>query len=229
MDQRSSRATAVCCGLLAAVAFVCSCIGSGPTDSGTSNTGADTTNPQIAFTVLPPSPYFVAEGASIKLMVTLVRTNYAGAVPLSVLNLPAGVTGTFDPPTLTGATLTSTLTISAANTAPVGEYGFGITATGAGGNPTGLPFTLGVVQPRVSVSKSGSGSGTVISSPPGISCGGTCSAGFPPGSITLRAAPNAGSTFAGWGGACAGTTTTCTVATSSGQVNVVATFNFMAP
>ena len=52
--------------------------------------------------------------------------------------------------------------------------------------------------------------GTVSSSPEGIACGGLCSATFAPGTpITLTAAPDAGSTFLGWGGACAGAALTC--------------------
>lgn len=64
----------------------------------------------------------------------------------------------------------------------------------------------------VSVTKSGAGSGTVTSAPAGIDCGATCTATFTSGtSVTLTAAPAAGSTFAGWSGACTGTAKTCTV------------------
>jgi hypothetical protein len=57
------------------------------------------------------------------------------------------------------------------------------------------------------VEKEGSGSGTVVSSPPGIECGATCSAGFEEHTeVTLTATAAAGSTFAGWsGGGCSGT------------------------
>ncbi len=58
----------------------------------------------------------------------------------------------------------------------------------------------------VAVSRSGTGSGTVASSPGGITCGTTCSKTFSSGtSIALSATPAADSTFTGWGGACAGT------------------------
>jgi Leucine-rich repeat (LRR) protein len=54
------------------------------------------------------------------------------------------------------------------------------------------------------------GPGVVSSSPGGIACGGVCSASFAPAApVTLTAAPEAGSTFLGWGGTCAGTAPTC--------------------
>lgn len=57
------------------------------------------------------------------------------------------------------------------------------------------------------------GSGRVVAS--GINCGGNfndCSESYPNGSrITLTAVPASGAVFLGWGGACAGTATTCNV------------------
>jgi sugar lactone lactonase YvrE len=59
--------------------------------------------------------------------------------------------------------------------------------------------------PVLTVSVAGSGSGTVTSNLPGISCPRTCSASFPGGTaVTLTAIPASGSTFAGWD-ACTGT------------------------
>ena len=58
----------------------------------------------------------------------------------------------------------------------------------------------------LTVSKGGTGSGTVTSSPAGINCGSTCSATYNSGtSVTLTAAAASGSTFGGWSGACSGT------------------------
>ncbi len=58
----------------------------------------------------------------------------------------------------------------------------------------------------LSVTKLGAGSGTVTSSPLGISCGATCAASFSYGTVVTLAAPASfGSVFAGWGGACSGT------------------------
>jgi len=58
----------------------------------------------------------------------------------------------------------------------------------------------------VYASRLGVGTGTITSSPAGISCGSACAADFPTGTVvTLTATPSAGGTFAGWSGACSGT------------------------
>jgi hypothetical protein len=76
----------------------------------------------------------------------------------------------------------------------------------------------------LSVAKAGSGSGTVTSSPAGISCGTTCSSNFSSGTVvTLTETPGSGSSFSGWSGACSGTATTCSV-TMSGAEPVTAIF-----
>ncbi|MEA2691598.1 MAG: hypothetical protein QOJ16_985, partial [Acidobacteriota bacterium] len=60
--------------------------------------------------------------------------------------------------------------------------------------------------PSFAVTPAGTGSGTVTSSPAGINCGATCgTTAFTLGTtVTLAAAPAAGSTFSGWSGACSG-------------------------
>jgi uncharacterized repeat protein (TIGR02543 family) len=70
----------------------------------------------------------------------------------------------------------------------------------------------------LSVSVSGTGSGVVTSPNNAISCPSTCSASFASGaSVVLTATPAAGSTFAGWTGACAGTSPTCTVSMTAAR------------
>jgi hypothetical protein len=82
-------------------------------------------------------------------------------------------------------------------------------------------FTLG--SNVLSVTKAGTGEGTVTSGGNEIACGATCNADFPSGTmVTLTAAPTTGSTFAGWSGDCGGTGT-CTVTLSAAR-NVTATF-----
>jgi Bacterial Ig-like domain (group 1)/Divergent InlB B-repeat domain/Domain of unknown function DUF11 len=72
------------------------------------------------------------------------------------------------------------------------------------------------------------GSGTVTSSPAGVSCPGTCSAPFTTGSsVSLTATPASGSTFTGWSGACTGTAA-CTLAMTTNR-SVTATFTTVAP
>lgn len=60
----------------------------------------------------------------------------------------------------------------------------------------------------LTVGRAGSGFGNVTSTPAGIDCGSTCSHSFDAGTaVTLTATPEAGSSFAGWSGACSGTGT----------------------
>jgi hypothetical protein len=67
--------------------------------------------------------------------------------------------------------------------------------------------------PTLTVTNSGTGSGTVTSTPSGINCGTTCSAIYSSGpSVTLTATPASGSTFTGWSGACENASGTCVIA-----------------
>lgn len=96
------------------------------------------------------------------------------------------------------------------------------------GDPTYTLFddvAVGSSGYALSVTKSGTGSGTITSTPAGISCGTSCSANYPAGtSVTLTAKPAAGTTFTGWNGACVGMAhKTCTV-TMNGSQNVSASF-----
>jgi len=77
----------------------------------------------------------------------------------------------------------------------------------------------------LTVVRAGTGSGTVASTPAGISCGTDCSEPYPNGTaVTLTATPAAGSTFGGWsGGGCTGTGS-CTVTMTAART-VTATFN----
>lgn len=75
------------------------------------------------------------------------------------------------------------------------------------------------------ITKSGTGSGTVTSNPSGINCGTDCSESYTSGTaVIFTAIPAPGSTFAGWSGACDDISTMCTV-TINGATNLTAKFN----
>lgn len=84
------------------------------------------------------------------------------------------------------------------------------TGGGGGGGSTSTTFSLQVGR---------SNPGTVAATPSGdkaINCGKECSAKYASGTVvTLTATPPAGQSFLGWGGACSGTATTCTVTMST--------------
>jgi hypothetical protein len=106
-----------------------------------------------------------------------------------------------------------------------GLYTITWSATDAAGN-TGRALqqvTISVRQHPVTVTKAGTGVGTVNSTPAGIDCGATCSAVFAEGlNVTLNANAAPGSNFIGWSGACTGTGI-CTM-TANAAITVTATF-----
>jgi hypothetical protein len=92
----------------------------------------------------------------------------------------------------------------------------------------GVTATFNPTQYTLTVTKAGTGSGTVTSTNPagGIDCGSDCSESYPEGTVvTLSASASAGSTFAGWSGACTGTGS-CQVTMSETRA-VTATFNLV--
>lgn len=85
--------------------------------------------------------------------------------------------------------------------------------------------TFALVQHTLTVTKVGTGSGTVTSSPAGIDCGADCDEAYDLGTVvTLTAAAMPSSTFTGWsGGGCSGGSPVCTT-TVSAAATVTATF-----
>ena len=100
-------------------------------------------------------------------------------------------------------------------------YAFAKDAAGNISDPYGATLTVSI--PTLTVTVGGAGSGTVTSSPAGISCsGGSCSNTFS-GTVNLYATPSVLSNFSGWGGACSGTSMACTVL-MNGEKTVSADF-----
>jgi len=94
------------------------------------------------------------------------------------------------------------------------------------GSSTGSSSGSGPTRFALSVSKVGAGLGSVVSQPAGIDCGNTCTAEFDQGqAVTLTPTPGNGSTFAGFAGACSGTSA-CTVSMDEART-VTATFNLV--
>ena len=73
------------------------------------------------------------------------------------------------------------------------------------GRTTTVTARFDRIRDELRVTKIGDGQGTVVSAPPGITCGGVCTAAFPrPSTVELRASPDGVSRFAGWSGPCSG-------------------------
>lgn len=87
-------------------------------------------------------------GNSSATTVTVSRNGgYSGTITLSASGVPTGVTATFDPPTLSGATSSSSLQFTVTTAAVPNTTTIAVTATGAGVSPTTAPLTLTVSSP----------------------------------------------------------------------------------
>jgi len=112
-------------------------------------------------------------------------------------------------------------TPKAKNSEPASTQSFATSTSTAAGSSSLQKF-------GVSVSIQGSGSGTVASTPSGISCGFVCYREYDSGtSVTLSATPDSHSSFDGWSGVCSGRTF-CTIVVST-TVSVSAIFTSTLP
>ena len=81
-------------------------------------------------------------------------------------------------------------------------------------------FNLAPTSYSLTVTKAGTGAGTVASSPAGISCGADCSESYLSSAVVaLSATAGQGSTFTGWSGACTGTGPCSVTMTAAKAVN----------
>src|SRR2546426_491284 len=97
---------------------------------------------------LSPAALMIVQGATGNTTVTITRTNFTGAVTLSLGNAPAGVTGSFDPAAPTGTS--STLTVSVGAAVAPGVYNLTVGGTGTAGDRS-TPLTLTVSAPVFAV------------------------------------------------------------------------------
>jgi Tol biopolymer transport system component len=156
----------------------------------------------------------------------------AGAGSGTVSSSPAGI---YCGPTCSADYLAGTVITLTANPGPNSTF------TGWSGDCTGtgtcqvtmdaarsVTATFALVPHLLTVTKAGTGSGTVTSTPAGINCGPNCATAFPHGmSVTLTITADIGSSFTGWSGDCTGTGT-CEVTMNAAR-RVTATFDSQAP
>src|SRR3989441_736243 len=97
--------------------------------------------PDYTLSLSPTAALAIERGATGTTTVTITRTNFTGAVTLSLGSAPAGATGSFDPATPTGTS--STLTVSVGAAVAPGVYNLTVDGTGAPGNRS-TPLTVTV-------------------------------------------------------------------------------------
>jgi len=186
------------------------------TQTAANPTGSNTRNYRVSTAAVggpPPDP--------------TLTVSKAGSGSGTVTSAPSGINCGTDCAESYGSGTTVTLTASpAAGSSFAGWSGGGCSGTGVcevtlNANTT---VTATFALPQHSLTVTREGSGTITSSPAGISCGSVCSAAFDQGQVvTLTASPASGWSFSGWGGDCAGSTTQCNVTMSQAR-NATATF-----
>lgn len=195
----------------------------------------------ITVTPLPPSRIEKASADNVECVVGSVACQFAVKVTNSAGQTVSGAQVKW---TSTGG-CTETLTLSTDATgisrtgnvcaiATAGSYAQ-TAELGANGDKVTFPFKVTAL-PTLSITagSASTGTGTVTSQvglTPAINCtmnktaqSGDCSRSYQPNTqITLTAVGTSNSTFAGWGGACSGTSPTCTIALTAAQ-SVTASF-----
>ena len=177
------------------------------TPSGTSATGAGdrfTYASAPTVTSISPGSGPTAGGTGV----TITGTSFTGVTAVK-----------FGGTAASSFTFNSGTSISA--TSPAGTGTVDVTVTTPGGtSATSAADQFTYLAPGFILSVSVSGSGTLTSSPPGISCPSTCSANYASGTgVTLSATPAVGWIINSWGGACSGngTNATCNVTMNAAE------------
>lgn len=178
--------------------------------------------------VSPTSLTFGSQPVGTTSAAQSVTVQNSGSAPLAIQGIQ--VSGDFASTTSCGSTLPAggrcTIEVTFSPTAAGQRSGQLTIADNTPDSPRSIALTgtaTAGAGPTLTVTRAGSGSGTVTSDPVGIVCGPDCSEAFAAGQpVTLAAAPEPGSTFVGWSGACTGTGA-CQV-TLNGPTTVTATF-----
>jgi len=163
----------------------------------------------------------VSNSSAQQFFVTLAK---AGTGSGMVTSSPVGI----DCGTSCSAIFNSDTTVTLTPTAAAGSIfaGWNDSSCGSSNIATDMncSATFNVIPPvtyTLTVTKAGTGNGTVTSSPTSINCGSSCSVNFNSGTvIALTAIPAAGSVFAGWSGA------GCTTGALTLTTNAICTATF---
>jgi hypothetical protein len=151
-------------------------------------------------------------------------TWWGAAAAVADVAIPSGSYRASTPGGVVGGGANTLITPTFASLAnPNGTWTLRFRDTGEGDVGTVTAASLSIVtSPALTVAKAGTGGGTVTGN--GIVCGSACSQSYPQGtSVELTAAPDAGSTFAGWSGCDSVAGTQCTTAITANRT-VTATF-----
>ena len=119
-----------------------------------------------AFTVVPSTTIISAArgwNAFVKFSITR-RRDYAEAITLATVDLPAGVTGSFATPTLAPASSETRLDLEVDTLATPGTYMFAVHVTGAHSPPSVTNFSITVPRPSFTLFGLGSPGGSVTPS-----------------------------------------------------------------
>ena len=128
----------------------------------------------------------------------------------TVSSSPAGIAcGAACSNTYANGTIVTLTAAPASGSAFAGWSGAGCSGSGpclvTVNSNTSVAATFNLIPETLAVAKKGDGKGAVTSSPTGISCGTSCRHAYDYGmSVRLAARAAAGSSFAGWAGACTG-------------------------
>src|SRR2546426_1011405 len=150
------------------------------------------TGPAADYTLsLAPAALTVVQGANGTATVTITRTNFTGAVTLSLGGAPTGVTGSFNPAAPTGTS--ATLTVSVGGAVAPGVYNLTVDGTATAGNrPTPLTLTvseapdysLSLAPAALTIAQAANGTATVTISRTNFTGAVTLSLGDAPAGVT---------------------------------------------
>ncbi|MGD9853168.1 MAG: hypothetical protein AB7T38_18115, partial [Nitrospirales bacterium] len=173
----------------------------------------------------------ITEKAGMILSVSLTGNGNISSTPSGLICSSGTCSGTF--------TEGTSVTLVALPTSGYNFTGWGGVCSGTGSCAVTLSSSKSVsatfsaipapVFKTLSISLTGDGGGTIVSSPAGLTCStGTCSASFLLGTtVSLSATSQSDSTFTGWNGGCSGTSS-CSVSLGSSQT-LAATFTKKIP